>query len=155
MGFVNRRSKQNIRSRRMNSAGADLQHVCEIYCRTNTSRDFLYDWVRSCLHSSFSEWLPGDVVLFRHKRCFLEYNRKTLYFTAIKSTYDLDAGDGTIYDIGVCVRPLLNLHFGTDDINVLKESIELLDEDFHEISDSVTHDLDMWCSNVEDFFKVL
>lgn len=139
----------------MDDTHLKIQEINKRYCNDSASVDLLWSWIRKCIKSSFVEGEKRTEIRYGYKKCYLEYNIKNLSFTVVSSDYNLDSEDGILYDVGINIRPLLELHFGTDDVNVLKESVELLDEDFDEISKTLTDEIDTWCSHVRTVFKYL
>lgn len=140
----------------MSDATAEIRAIEFAYCGSNESLEVLCDWVQACIQGSYKQNSDLDKLTHRFKDCHIEFLSKQLLFSVTKTEGTSDfVNEGVMYDIGISIRPYLVDLFGTDDLVLLRENINLVEEDFDELSMGLTHDINTWCLYVDKVFNGL
>ena len=131
----------------------EINNICEAYCSDATTQEELVKWINNCLKLTITGEL-GIKQSFKYEECHIEYFKQLLLFSIVKSESDNDGYPiGITYDIAISIKPYLVMFFGTENIEVLREAVQLLEEDLSEISLKICEDITTWGQNVEAVFN--
>ena len=128
---------------------AEINKIQSSYCLAETTEEQLIKWINNCVRLSIVDE-PERKETFKYSGCRIQYLKKLTLFSLVKTKTDCDGyPTGVSYDIGIAVQPYLVMFFGTDRLPVLKQAVQLLDEDLEEISQKIFEDISAWCRNVD------
>jgi len=133
----------------------EINSIYANYCSDKTTQEDLVHWINNCLKLTITGELETRQS-FKYEECHIEYFKQLLLFSIVKSESDNDGyPTGITYDIAISIKPYLMMFFGTENVDVLRDAVQLLDEDLNEISAKLYEDIDLWGQNVAAVFNRL
>ena len=133
----------------------EINNIYANYCSDKTTQKDLIHWINNCIKLTITDELQ-DRQSFKHEECHIEYFKHLLLFSIVKSESDNDGyPTGITYDIAISIKPYLMMFFGTENLDVLRDAVQLIDGDLDEISAKLYEDIYMWGENVAAVFSRL
>lgn len=130
----------------------DINNIKNSYCDTVTSKEQLKEWIIDCIQITIKDKKQEYEALI-YLNCHIKYFKNLMLFSLIKTKVDSDGyTTGVSNEVGINMEPYFYKHFGTDRLNILKKTIQIIRLEMEDIANDITYDIDKWCKNIEDVF---